>query len=154
MLWSLTMQAQEDAVRFFDLETKPVISVLYDQTFKRDIPEIPIPFNIYASSNQRISVNIVEQMAYDEAKKEYLTQVYTSRIEQQQNRIHQTTKTSASTTLQTGDENRESNWYRPRYNQRAYGWQNDFYNHSSLWVPSFYQHPSNRRLRTHLLIAN
>lgn len=52
------MNAQEGSIRFFDLETKPTISVLYDQTHKRKVKPIFIPNNIYNPLAQRRNINI------------------------------------------------------------------------------------------------
>lgn len=144
-LATLSANAQEDAVRFFDLETKPVISVLYDQTYKRKINTIPIPTNIYSSSNQRRSINMAEHVLQKEAEKNYLARIYQSRIDQQQNRISQNYRTTLKTKSDTNTDAEVQ--FRQPYNYQPYGWQENYYNSSRLWRPTFYQATSYGRFR-------
>lgn len=139
------LKAQENQVRFFDLETRPIISILYDQTYKRNINPSNIPVNIYDTSVQRKTIDMGMQARQKEAEINYITQIYQSRINQQQTRIsqnYQTTKKPKSNT------NQESGVFiRQPYNYNPYGWQNNYYHASGQWQPTFYQGTGYGRLR-------
>ncbi|GGE33139.1 hypothetical protein [Psychroflexus planctonicus] len=138
------MTAQEDRVRFFDLETRPTISVLYDQTFKRNLRPIYIPTNIYATSSQRRNINMAEQVQRKESERNYLAQIYQSRINQQQIRISQNYKSGLKKKSMTTEAGVD---FRQPYNYQPYGWQNNYYHSSAQWNPTFYQGTSYGRLR-------
>jgi hypothetical protein len=129
------VSGQEDGIRFFDLETKPTISILYDETYKRERNSISTPTNIYSPTYQRRTINIAEQVERKEFETRYLAQIYQSRIDQQQSRISENYKAS----LKTNSRSKTEAQFRNPYNNQAYGWQNDFYNSSRLWRPTFYQ---------------
>lgn len=140
--WSSIGFAQEDAIRFFDLEPKPSISLLNDQTFNTKRSSLKISGNIYAT--QRRSIDMGKQIELNENRKNYLMGLYEARIQQQQQRLSNT-NTSVRT---NSDKNRESNvQLRSEYQHQPYGWQDDFYRSSILWQPDFYQQTSFGRLR-------
>ncbi|GGE11254.1 hypothetical protein GCM10010831_10920 [Psychroflexus salis] len=145
------MNAQEGSIRFFDLETKPTISVLYDQTHKRKVKPIFIPNNIYNPLAQRRNINIAKQVEKKENEISYLAQIYQSRINQQQNRISQSNKSNLKTRLDKDDEVRFQ--LRDTYNYQPYGWENNYYNRSRQWQPTFYQNATYGRFRANRYLS-
>ena len=144
--------SQEDATRFFDLETRPSISVLYDQRYKRHIKPIALPFNIFDQKITRRNINIAQHVQQKENEVNYLVKLYESRISQQQNRISSNYKQDLAT--QRKEEkgvNLEAN---QNYNYRPYGWQNNFYEASRRWQPSFYRSFRSEQLRTNGYLFN
>lgn len=133
--------AQEDAIRFFDLEPKPTISLLDDRTYDKPSNSLSISGNIYTLKNR--SINMAQEIQYKENHKQYLITIYQSRVNQQQERLSQ------NTTSNNIEKNEDDPTIRlnGNYRYQPYGWQEQFYRSSSLWQPSFYQQSSFGRLR-------
>ena len=146
------LYSQEDAVRFFDLETRPSISVLYDQRYKREIKPIALPFNIFDQKLVRRNINIAQHVQQKENEVNYLVKLYESRISQQQNRISSSYKQDLAT--QRKEEKRVNFDTNRNYNYRPYGWENTFYETSRRWQPSFYRSFRNEQLRTNGYLFN